>query len=80
MEPLIPKGAALRLQEEPEYLDGDIVLLTWDTGSSARRIMRTAGQIILLPINPKYKLITLNESDVQFVGRVESVAHHISRS
>lgn len=80
MEPLIPKGASLRVQEEAEYLDGDIVLLGSEIGTTVRRIMRTEGHIVLLPLNPKYKPVSVNEVDVRFFGLVKSVAHAIARS
>ncbi|MDP2856817.1 MAG: S24 family peptidase [Bacillota bacterium] len=81
MEPLIPKGAALRLQAVPDYRDGDIVIAKHGTDDyTVRRYLSMADQIALLPMNPNFKPVCYTPGEIVIAGRVKSVSHELPRS
>lgn len=78
MEPLIPDGAIVLINEQPTVEDDEIaaVLVDDDTEATLKKVKHTHdGQVMLLPINTeKYDPILLNKENP---GRILGKAIHV---
>ncbi|ETO40004.1 SOS-response repressor and protease LexA [Fructilactobacillus florum 8D] len=63
MEPTITNGSNVLIREQPDADDGQIaaVLLDDDTTATLKRIKHIKDSVFLIPDNPKYEPIVLNE-------------------
>lgn len=63
MEPTISNGSQVVVREQPDAESGQIaaVLLEDENTATLKRIKKTKTSVILLPDNPEYELIILNE-------------------
>ncbi|GAB1532577.1 MULTISPECIES: LexA family transcriptional regulator [Brevibacillus] len=74
MEPRLPKGAKLNVQDSSYIEPGDIVIAEISDGNFiVRRFLSLEGKIALISENLEYKSYLFNEDEVKFLGKVKSV-------
>ncbi|WJQ82602.1 LexA family transcriptional regulator [Brevibacillus brevis] len=74
MEPRLPKGAQLNIQDASYIEPGDIVIAELSDGNYiVRRFISVEGKIALISENLEYKSYLFNDEDVKFLGKVKSV-------
>lgn len=76
MEPTIPDGALVLIQEQPEVEVGMIaaVLVNGDTEATLKRIKRQGNMVILMPDNPSHEPIVVTpENPARIIGRAVQV-------
>jgi SOS regulatory protein LexA len=56
------------LSQDIEAKNGDIIAVTIDGEATLKRLMKMRNSIILLPENPEYEEIYINEQDVNLLG------------
>ena len=63
MEPYILDGDIAYIRQQPEVEDGEIaaVLVDGDTRATLKRVKKVGDQVFLLPDNPRYSPIVLDE-------------------
>ena len=63
MEPYILDGDIAYIRQQPEVEDGEIaaVLVDGDTRATLKRVKKVGNQVFLLPDNPKFSPIVLDE-------------------
>lgn len=72
MEPTIQNGCKVFIREQPDCESGEIaaVLLNGDSEATLKRIRKQGETIILLPENPKYEPIIVDESNpARIIGK-----------
>jgi len=72
MEPTIPNGSKVFIREQPDCENGEIaaVLLNGDNEATLKRIRKQGKTIILLPDNPKYGPIIVDEyNPARIIGK-----------
>lgn len=65
MEPTIPNGAWVMIREQPDVENGEIaaVLVNGDTEVTLKRVRKQGDSVVLMPDNPKYSPIIINEKN-----------------
>lgn len=64
----IDDGDLVLLSQDIEAKNGDIIAVTIDGEATLKRLMKMRNSILLLPENPEYEEIYINEQDVNLLG------------
>ncbi|PQQ44555.1 XRE family transcriptional regulator [Bacillus thuringiensis] len=78
MEPLIPKDAILHFEEVDKVENGDVIVTTSDESYVVRKVVLIEDKAVLIALKKEIQPIIINDLNLQFLGRVQSVIHSIS--